>query len=93
MDRGALNRAAKKIAELDFSEKSNINTSDELKDLSRSINIMADSILSSIEGLNNFVSNASHELKTPIAVIDTHAQLLLTGKITGGARKKKLYTG
>ena len=88
---GALNRAAKKIAELDFSEKSNINTSDELKDLSRSINIMADSISSSIEGLNNFVSNASHELKTPIAVIDTHAQLLLAGKITEEKERKNYY--
>ena len=86
---GALNRVAQKISHLDFSEKSEIKTSDELKDLSKSINIMAESISSSIEGLNTFVSNASHELKTPIAVINTHAQLLAAEKITEEAERKK----
>ncbi len=86
---GALNRVAQKISHLDFSEKSEIKTSDELKDLSKSINIMAENISSSIEGLNTFVSNASHELKTPIAVINTHAQLLAAEKITEEAERKK----
>ena len=86
---GVLNRTAQKISCLDFSEKPEINTTDELKDLSRSIGIMADNISSSIEGLNTFVSNASHELKTPIAVINTHAQYLLSGKITDETERKK----
>ena len=88
---GMLNRVAQKISHLDFTEKSEIKTSDELKELSKSINIMAENISSSIDGLNTFVSNASHELKTPIAVINTHAQLLLTEKIADKMERKKYY--
>lgn len=77
----SLNRVAQKISNLDFSEKSSIKTSDELMELSQNINTMADNIKSSMENLNTFVSNASHELKTPIAVINTHAQLLMSDKL------------
>lgn len=83
----SLNRVAQKISTLDFSEKSNIKTSDELNDLSKNINIMAKSIETSIDNLNTFVSNASHELKTPIAVINTHAQLLYDNKLDKESEK------
>lgn len=88
---GALNKTAKKIAELDFSEKLELNTSDELKDLNKSINLMAESIKTSIESLNNFVSNASHELKTPIAIIDSYTQALISEKIKDDGEIKKYY--
>lgn len=87
----SLNRVAQKISNLDFSEKSDIKTSDELNSLSKSINIMSDNISSSIEGLNTFVSNASHELKTPIAVINTHTQFLLSKKIENEEERKNYY--
>ena len=87
----SLNRVAQKITKLDFSEKSEIDSSDELKDLSRSINIMSNSISTSIENLNSFVSNASHELKTPITVIDTHAQRLINGNIEDENERRNYY--
>lgn len=87
----SLNRVAQKITKLDFSEKSEIDSSDELKDLSRSINLMSNSISTSIENLNSFVSNASHELKTPITVIDTHAQRLLNGNIKDENERRDYY--
>lgn len=87
----SLNRVAQKITKLDFSEKSEIDSSDELKDLSRSINIMSNSISTSIENLNSFVSNASHELKTPITVIDTHVQRLLNGNIEDENERRDYY--
>ena len=52
---------------------------------------MSKSISSSIDNLNSFVSNASHELKTPITVINTHAQALLNGTITDEKIKKDYY--
>ena len=83
----SLNRVAQKISRLDFSEKSSIKTSDELMELSQNINTMADNIKSSMENLNTFVSNASHELKTPIAVINTHAQLLMGDRLNRGSER------
>ena len=83
-----LNRVTKKITNLDFSEKSVVNTQDELLELSKNINIMSDSLSSSINSLKTFVSNASHELKTPITVINSHAQLLLKGGLSIEDEKK-----
>lgn len=48
----------------------------ELKDLARTFNDMLDSIQKSVEQQNRFVSDASHELRTPISVIQGYANLL-----------------
>jgi two-component system sensor histidine kinase ArlS len=49
---------------------------DELKDLAQTFNEMIDRIQSSYERQNRFVSDASHELRTPVAVIQGYADLL-----------------
>lgn len=86
-----LNRVAKQITHLDFSEKVKLDTTDELNELGKNINIMSESISSSIDNLNSFVSNASHELKTPITVINSYAQALLNGSITDEKTQKDYY--
>jgi two-component system sensor histidine kinase ArlS len=52
------------------------NSYDELKDLAVTLNRMLDRIQSSYEIQNQFVSDASHELRTPIAVIQGYANML-----------------
>ena len=55
----------------------NVSSShDELKDLAETINKMLDGIQTSYEQQNQFVSDASHELRTPIAVIQGYANML-----------------
>jgi two-component system, OmpR family, sensor histidine kinase ArlS len=49
---------------------------DELKDLARTFNSMLDRIQQSYEQQNQFVSDASHELRTPISVIQGYANML-----------------
>lgn len=51
-------------------------TKNELKDLANIINAMLDRIEVSYESQKQFVSDASHELRTPIAVIQGYVNLL-----------------
>jgi signal transduction histidine kinase len=59
------------------SERLNVEgTKNELKDLAMVINDMLDRIETSYESQKQFVSDASHELRTPIAVVQGYANLL-----------------
>ncbi|MEG0014583.1 MAG: ATP-binding protein [Cellulosilyticaceae bacterium] len=51
-------------------------TKDELKDLAKTFNSMMDKLEIFINSQKQFVSDASHELRTPIAVIQGYANLL-----------------
>lgn len=68
--------ATKKVASGNFDVKVDISRKDEIGDLADNFNIMVNE-LNSIEYLRkDFVSNISHELKTPIASIQGFAKLL-----------------
>jgi signal transduction histidine kinase len=67
----------KKISIDDLDKRLDIKGSkNELKDLAKTFNDMMDRIQSSIEKQNQFVSDASHELRTPISVIQGYANML-----------------
>lgn len=68
---------ARTISEKDLNTRlESVNSYDELKDMAETFNSMLDRIQSSYERQQQFVSDASHELRTPIAVIQGYAGLL-----------------
>lgn len=72
-----LKEKADKISKLEFPENISIPREDEIGDLSRNLEKMSNELSTSINNLKSFVSNASHELRTPISVICAHATALL----------------
>lgn len=64
------------VSNLDSERLSVEGTKNELKDLANVINEMLDRLETSYVSQKQFVSDASHELRTPIAVIQGYANLL-----------------
>lgn len=86
-----LNSAAKKMAHLEFVEKLDINSHDEIGELASSVEKMSISLKNSMDNLKNFVSNASHELKTPISIINMTSQNLRDEKSLTYEERIQLY--
>lgn len=72
-----MTQAAETLSANNLSNRINIaGTKNELKDLAAVINSMLDRIEHSYNSQKQFVSDASHELRTPIAVIQGYASML-----------------
>ena len=74
---------AQRLASGDFSRKVRIKNKDELGELAKSLNTMADELQAKIENLKrldrvrtDFVANVSHELKTPLTLIKGYIETL-----------------
>jgi len=100
-----INKAAKKMKELDFSQLLEISSKDEIGELSESINNMADTLSKTFENLKEELStnkklskkrrellnNVSHELKTPLSLIQGYAEGLILN-IDTSVEKRDYYT-
>ncbi len=74
-------KAAKAFGNGDFSIRVNVKSNDEVGELARAFNSMADK-LSASEGMRRaFVANVSHELKTPMTTIAGFIDGILDGTI------------
>ena len=86
-----LNTAAHKIADLEFVEKLDIESGDEIEELANSIEKMSSELNQSMSSLKSFVGNASHELKTPVSTINMISQNLRENRDLTQSERKKLY--
>lgn len=88
-----ITKAAENISVNNLNERININgPEDELKSLASTFNNMINRLQDSFNRQTQFVSDASHELRTPIAVISGYTNLLdRWGKNDKRALEKSIY--
>ena len=67
-----------------------IGTGDELDLLSETINRMLNRIAASYERIKQFTADASHELRTPTAVLKSSAEFLLMGEVNPEVTRRTL---
>lgn len=74
-----ISSTAKKLAKGDFSERLPITSNDEIGQLSRAFNEMADGLENAEQIKNDFISSVSHELRTPLTAIKGWGETLNLG--------------
>ena len=76
-----MSEAAKAMVSCDYSRRVNVSRNDEVSELAKSFNAMAESIESLEIMRSSFVTNVSHELKTPMTTIGGFVDAILNGTI------------
>lgn len=74
-----ISSTAKRLAKGDFSERLPITSNDEIGQLSRAFNEMADGLENAEQIKNDFISSVSHELRTPLTAIKGWGETLNLG--------------
>lgn len=75
-----LTTVANKMADGQYKVRSTVDTEDEIGQLSRALNSMAEEILKKEQIKNDFISSISHELRTPLTSIKGWAVVLKSAK-------------
>lgn len=79
-----LSQAARRIATGDLSQRVTIPSRDEIGELARSFNAMAESLARNDESRRNLMADIAHELRTPLTVIQGNLEGMLDGVILPG---------
>lgn len=77
----AINSTAKKLANGEVDKRVNIKSKDEIGQLATSFNIMAESLERVEKNRRDFISNVSHELRSPITSIKGFIAAMIDGVI------------
>jgi heavy metal sensor kinase len=81
-------RDARAISALDISKRIAVPPAkDELRDLSVTLNAMMDRLETAFQRVTQFTADASHELRTPIALIRTTAELAIADQAPHASRE------
>lgn len=74
-----LNVASNKLAQGNFSSKTIIHSNDEIGELSKDFNQLADTLEHNLKARQQWIADISHELRTPIAVLQGELEALQDG--------------
>jgi signal transduction histidine kinase len=72
----ALMDVTARMTQGDLSSRANVNSRDEFGQLGRSFNEMANQVETTVTALRAFVSDAAHEIRTPLTVLRTNLDLI-----------------
>lgn len=81
----------RKIAAGDLRQRINIESRDEIGELAKSFNEMAEKLGETDRAKSEFVSLASHQLLTPLTTVSWYVETLLAGSVNGLSEKQKEY--
>jgi signal transduction histidine kinase len=85
-----ISEAAKVIAGGEFQKRLDINTRDEIEELGRSFNNMAESLEKIEENRRNLIANISHDLRSPMTSIRGFIEGMIDGTIPEDKREHYL---
>jgi heavy metal sensor kinase len=85
-------QTAREIEENDLSQRINVNTRDELGRLAATLNAMIARLEKAFQRQKQFTSDASHELRAPLAVIEAESSLALQKERPPGDYQQSLET-
>jgi signal transduction histidine kinase len=85
-----ISEAAKVIAGGEFQKRLDINTGDEIEELGRSFNNMAESLEKIEENRRNLIANISHDLRSPMTSIRGFIEGMIDGTIPEDKREHYL---
>ncbi len=71
-------QTAQQISATDLSQRIPVEGNDDLAELARTFNGMLDRLQTTFEAQRQFLNDASHELRTPITIVQGHLELLET---------------
>jgi two-component system OmpR family sensor kinase/two-component system sensor histidine kinase BaeS len=75
----ALSRSAKAIAEGDLGQRVAVQSEDEIGQVARSFNRMAESLAKSDLQRRNVIADIAHELRTPLTIVQGNLEALMDG--------------
>ena len=82
---GSLTSAARALGGGDLTHRADVKGNDEIADLGRAFNSMADSLEDSERRRRNMVADVAHELRTPLTNIQGHIEAMQDGLIAPDA--------
>lgn len=71
-----MTRTARSISETDLSQRIEVHSRGEMAEVANTFNGMMDRLQSAFTSQTNFINDISHELRTPITVIQGHLELM-----------------
>jgi len=87
-----ISQTAQEIEENDLTRRINVNTKDELGRLAATLNEMIGRLERAFQRQKQFTSDASHELRAPLAVIEAESTLALQKERPSGDYRQSLET-